>query len=89
MVFNQLKQTDGRQNTALENVYLDVVGVGEEHAQTIDAHAPACCWRQSVLQCCAECLIDEHGFIVTLSFGLNRVQHMSLTHTVTEDAVKL
>lgn len=64
-----------------ESLYLDVVGVGEEHGQTVNAHAPACRWRQPILQCCAEGLIDEHGFIVALSFGLNRVTSKSVTYT--------
>lgn len=83
MVFNRLMPVRTRPR-ATWDVYLDVVGVGEEHAETIDAHAPACCRRQAVLQCCAERLIDEHGFVVTLSFGLKRVQHKSVTHTVTK-----
>lgn len=65
--------------TTPQNVYLDVVGIGEEHGETIDAHAPARRRRQPVLQRCAEGLVNEHGFIVTLSFGLNRVQHESYT----------
>lgn len=79
MVFNRLMPVRIRPRVTWD-FYLDVVGVGEEHAQAVDAHAPACCRRQSVLQRCAERLIDEHGFVVTLSFGLKRVQHKSLTH---------
>lgn len=80
MVFNRLMPVRIRPRVTWD-FYLDVVGVGEEHAQAIDAHAPACSRRQPVLQRCAEHLIDEHGFVVTLSFGLKRVQHKSLTHT--------
>lgn len=68
--------------TMPQNLYLDVVGIGEEHGQTINTHAPACCWRQPVLQRCAERFINEHGFIVTLSFGLHRVQHKSPIYTL-------
>lgn len=32
----------------IRQLYLDVVGVREEHGETIDAHAPAGSWRQSV-----------------------------------------
>lgn len=53
-------------------LYLDVVWVSQEHGETIDTHAPASSRWQSVLQRCAECLIDEHGFIVALSFGLRK-----------------
>lgn len=59
-------------------MYLNVVGVGEEHGETIDAHPPASSWWQSIFQCCAECLINEHGFIVTLSFGLKKIQHKKI-----------
>lgn len=68
--------------TMPQNFYLDVVGISEEHGEAINAHAPACRWRQPVLQRCAERLVNEHGFIVTLSFGLDRVQHESLTYTL-------
>lgn len=37
--------------------YLDVVGVGEEHGQSVNPHAPASCWRQAVLQSSAEVLV--------------------------------
>lgn len=65
----------------LRQFYLDVVGVGEEHGDTIDAHPPAGCRWQSVLQSRAEGLIDEHGFIITLSFGLENTQLQLLTCT--------
>lgn len=54
-------------------LYFDVVGVGEEHGETIDAHPPPSSWWQSVFQCCAEGVVDEHGFIVTLSFCLKEI----------------
>lgn len=62
-------------------LYLDVVGVSEEHGKTIDAHPPAGSWWQSVFQCSAEGLINEHGFIVTLSFVLKSSQLKLLTRT--------
>ena len=52
------------------HLYLDVVGVGEEHGEAIDAHPPAGSWWQTIFQGCAEGLINEHGFVITLSFGL-------------------
>lgn len=54
--------------------YLDVVGVSQEHCETINAHSPACSWWQTIFQRCAEGLINEHGFIITLSFGLKKIQ---------------
>lgn len=52
--------------------YLDVVGVRQEHGKAIDAHAPASSWWQPILECSAEGLVNCHGFIVTLRFGLEK-----------------
>lgn len=65
-------------------IYLDVVGVCEEHGETIDAHAPSGSWWQTIFQSCAEGLIDEHGFIIPFSFGLKKIHLKSLTcNTIT------
>lgn len=56
----------------IEQSYLDVVWVSEEHGETIDAHPPASSRWKPVLQSWAEGLINEHGFIITLSFGLKK-----------------
>lgn len=53
-----------------DTLYLDVVGVCEEHSETVDAHSPACCRRQAVLESSAERLINEHGFVITLCLCL-------------------
>ena len=37
--------------------YLDVIGICEEHGQSVHAHAPTCCWGQTILQCCTEVFI--------------------------------
>lgn len=37
----------------------DGIGVGEQHGQTVDTHAPACGWRQAVLQRLAEVLVNK------------------------------
>lgn len=53
-----------------KTLYLDVVGVRQEHGEAINAHAPASGRWQPVLECSAEGLVDSHGLIVTLIFGL-------------------
>lgn len=72
----------------MQQLYLDVVGVGQEHCETINAHTPACSGWQTVLQCCAEGLINEHGFVITLSFGLTKIQDVNI-HTLTVKSSKL
>lgn len=57
-------------------LYLDVVGVGEEHGKAVDTHSPASSWWQTIFQCFAEGVINEHGFIITLSFGLKDPDQM-------------
>jgi len=37
--------------------YLDVIGICEEHGQSVHPHAPTCCWGQTILQCCTEVFI--------------------------------
>jgi hypothetical protein len=48
-----------------EQHLLDVVRVGHEHGQAIDTAAPATGWRQTVLQCGNEVLIESLSFIIT------------------------
>lgn len=50
--------------------YLDIVGVCEEHGETINTHAPTCCGWKAILQRSAEGLIDEHRLIVAFCLGL-------------------
>jgi len=44
---------------------LDVIVVSEKHSQSVDAQTPASSWWQSILQSCAEILINKHGLIIT------------------------
>ena len=37
--------------------YLDVIGICEEHGQSVNAHAKTRCWGQTILQCCTEVFI--------------------------------
>lgn len=59
-------------------LYLDVVRVCEEHGQAVDAHAPPSRGWQTVLQRCAECLVHEHGLVVTLRLGLVTSMHIQM-----------
>ncbi len=43
---------------------LDADVVGEKHGHAINAHAPASCGWQTILQRRAEALIYKHGFII-------------------------
>lgn len=56
---------------AIRNIYLDVVGICEEHREAIDSHAPASCRRKAILQCGAEIFINEHGFVIACGFCLS------------------
>jgi len=58
-----------------EEDLLDVVGVGQEHGDAIDAHAPAGRRRKAVLQGGAEALVEEHGLVVAggFVFGLKKL----------------
>lgn len=56
--------------TAASNTHLDITGIGKEHGEAIDSHAPTSCRGKSILQCSAEVFIDKHGFIITRSFCL-------------------
>ena len=49
---------------------LDVVGVGEEHCESVDAHAPAASGRQTVFERRAEALVDGHRFVIASSLVL-------------------
>ena len=48
-----------------EENLLDIVGVGEEHGQAIDAHAPASGGRETVFQSSAKAFVQEHGLVIT------------------------
>ena len=51
-----------------EEDFLDVVGVGQEHGDAVDAHAPAGRRRKAVLQRGAEAFVEEHGLVVARGF---------------------
>lgn len=53
-----------------ELLYLDVIGVCEEHGDSVDAHAPASCGGQPVFQGGTEVFIYEHGLVIASSLGL-------------------
>lgn len=63
-------------------LYLDVVRVSQKHSQAINAHAPASSRWQPVLHRCAVGLIHDHGFMVTLSFGLGKYIEEKVTKTL-------
>lgn len=46
---------------------LDVDGIRQDHGQSVDSHAPASSGWKSVLQSCAERLVNEHSLIITLT----------------------
>ena len=52
---------------------LDVIGVGEQHGEAINAQAPASSWRQTILHRCDEALIQVHGLIISLSLCLQSI----------------
>lgn len=65
--------------------YLDIVGVCEEHGETINTHAPSCCGWKAILQRSAEGLIDEHRLIVTFCLGLwKQWEHLFNTTATTQ-----
>ena len=54
-----------------ENDFLDVVGIGEEHAEPVDSHAPPSRRRETILERSAVPLIEEHGLVVAGSLILS------------------
>ena len=55
-------------------LYLDIVGICEEHGEAVNPHAPARSGRQAILQRSAESLIDTHGLIIALLLGLRKAR---------------
>ena len=51
---------------------LDVEGVGEEHGEAVDAHAPATGGRQAILQRRAEGLVHIHCLVIPSCLCLPR-----------------
>lgn len=57
---------DKQHTAAVWCPHLDVVCVCQEHGEAVNAKTPAASGWQAILQCCAEVLINKHGFIITL-----------------------
>ena len=57
----------------------DVYGVGEQHSQAVDAHAPAACGRQAILQGSTEVLVHIHGLHVSPSLCLRMTAMSDVT----------
>jgi len=68
-------------------LYLDVVGVCEEHGDAVDAHAPPGRGWQTVLQRRAERLVHHHGLVVTLRLGLGTSMHILIFTTKVYDSI--
>ena len=58
-----------------EENLLDVVGVGEEHGEPVNAHTPAPSWGQTIFQSSAKVIIQEHCLIISacLKIHLSRL----------------
>jgi hypothetical protein len=68
-----------------EEHLLDVVRIGHEHHQSVDAQTPSAGGRQAVLECREEALVLEHGLVIArrLVLGL-RIKALPLHEGVVE-----